>query len=359
MFEDKTYENILNEMLEKEKDVDTSEGSLMYEACAKAALVLEEAYLDMSRLYDNLIIDTMEEEEFVIFAEDRGVKRIPATAPIVMCDIAQEIEIGTRFSCNEYDYTIISLQSQEEETYHYLAKCDTAGTEANNNKGDIEPIDYIEDWKEGVISYTVTYGKEQESIDVYKERFKEVRYKIKSFAGNRAAYREYIQKYNELYGGAADCIPLRTTDKETIDVWVVDSDYKALTSDVLNSIQEYVDPVNASGEGEGTAPIGHVVKIKTPEDVTVNITITVTLESDYTWEGVKDTVKNNITNYLLTLRKIWSKNQKCTVRISQIEYAVLSVEGIIDCTATKINGLESNLELPYTKVPVMGSVVNG
>lgn len=359
MFENKTYENIMKEMLEKGKDVDTSEGSLMYEACSKMAVMLEEIYLDMSRLYDNLIIDTMEEEEFVIFAEDRGVNRIPATAPIVMCDIAQQIEIGTRFSCNEYDYTIISLNSIEENVYHYLARCDTAGTEANNNKGDMEPIDYIEDWEEGIVSYTVTYGKEQEDIDVYKERFKEVRYKIKSFAGNKAAYREYIQKYNELYGGAPDCIPLRTTDKETINIWVVDSDYKALTSDVVSSIQEYVDPENASGEGEGTAPIGHFVKINTPEDVEIHIAVTVTLESDYTWEGVKDTVQNSISNYLLTLRKLWSKNQKCTVRISQIEYAVLSVDGIIDCTGTKINDLESNLELPYTKVPVMGSVVNG
>ena len=359
MFEDKTYENILNEMLSKAADVDTSEGSLMYEACSKIATILENAYMDMSRLYDNLSIEDMEEEFFVTFAEDRGVYRIGATAPTVLCEVEQELEIGMRFTVNDYDYTIIALQQHQDDKYSYLAVCDTPGLEANRNIGEIDPIDYVEDWRGGSVTRVVTYGREQEAIEDYKERFKELRYKIKSFAGNKAAYREYIQKYNELYGGTADCIPMRITKNTPIQVWVVDAEYKELTQEVLSAVQEYIDPIAYSGEGEGTAPIGHEVQVKTPENVTINVEVLVTLDTDYSWDGVKDTVRDGIDKYLLAVRKLWSKNQKCTVRISQIEYAVLSVEGVLDCSSTKINGSETNMELPYSQIPIMGSVTNG
>ena len=360
MFEEKTFENIMQDMLSVAgNDVDTSEGSLMYEACAKIATVLENTYIQLSRLYDNLSIEDMEEEFFVTFAEDRSIYRIPATAPIVLCEVAQELDIGIRFSVDDYDYTITSLQQQQDDKYYYLAKCETTGTEANRNIGEMDPIDYVEDWKGGIVTRIVTYGMEQESLEDYKARFKELRYDIKSFAGNKAAYREYIQKYNALYGGTADCIPLRTSDKTHIQVWVVDAEYKALTQEVLLKVQEYVDPVSSSGEGDGTAPIGHEVQVKTPENVTINVSVSVTLDSDYSWDGVKDTIRTAIDKYLLAVRKLWSKNKKSIVRISQVEYAVLSVDGVLDCTSTKINGNEKNIELPYSQTPIMGSVTNG
>ena len=134
MYEDKTFENILDEMLSN-SDVDTSEGSLMYEACAKQALMLEGMYMDLARAYDNLNIETMEEEFFVTYATDRGVSRIEATAPQVQCEFLQEIEIGSRFTCNDYDYEIIAFNEKNEDKYLYTAVCDTAGTEANSNIG--------------------------------------------------------------------------------------------------------------------------------------------------------------------------------------------------------------------------------
>ena len=49
MFEDMTYENIMEAMMEEmPDDIDTSEGSLLYNACAKQAVRLEETYMFMS-----------------------------------------------------------------------------------------------------------------------------------------------------------------------------------------------------------------------------------------------------------------------------------------------------------------------
>lgn len=357
MYEEKTFENILNEMLEQVTDVDTSEGSLMYEACSKIALTLEKTYADLSRLYDNLSITEMEEEFFEKFATDRGVNRTSAKPAQVLCKFGQDIEIGTRFNCGDYDYTVISIY--DDSGYEYIAECDTAGTGPNTNVGDLEPIDYVEDWEGGVLTKILKYGTDIEDIEAYKQRFKELRYNIQSFAGNKAAYKEYIAKYNDIYGGVADCIPFRTTDGKTINVYAVDSEYKALNSDKVTSLQNYIDPITSTGEGDGIAPIGHSVVAMTPTNMNINVAVKVDLDTEYTWEGVKDSIKAKIEEYLLTLRKLWSKNKKCIVRVSQIEYAVLSVQGVIDCTSATVNGSAKNIEIAYSKIPVMGELTNG
>lgn len=357
MYEEKTFENILNEMLEQVTDVDTSEGSLMYEACSKIALTLEKTYADLSRLYDNLSITEMEEEFFEKFATDRGVSRIIAKPAQVLCKFGQDIEIGTRFNCGDYDYTVISIY--DDSGYEYIAECDTAGTGPNTNVGDLEPIDYVEDWEGGVLTKILKYGTDIEDIEAYKQRFKELRYNIQSFAGNKAAYKEYIAKYNDIYGGVADCIPFRTTDGKTINVYAVDSEYKALNSDKVTSLQNYIDPITSTGEGDGIAPIGHSVVAMTPTNMNINVAVKVDLDTEYTWEGVKDSIKAKIEEYLLTLRKLWSKNKKCIVRVSQIEYAVLSVQGVIDCASATVNGSAKNIEIAYSKIPVMGELTNG
>lgn len=356
MYEEKTFENILNEMLEQ-VTVDTSEGSLMYEACSKIALTLEKTYADLSRLYDNLSITEMEEEFFEKFATDRGVNRTSAKPAQVLCKFGQDIEIGTRFNCGDYEYTVISIY--DDSGYEYIAECDTAGTGPNTNVGDLEPIDYVEDWEGGVLTKILKYGTDIEDIEAYKQRFKELRYNIQSFAGNKAAYKEYIAKYNDIYGGVADCIPFRTTDGKTINVYAVDSEYKALNSDKVTSLQNYIDPITSTGEGDGIAPIGHSVVAMTPTNMNINVAVKVDLDTEYTWEGVKDSIKAKIEEYLLTLRKLWSKNKKCIVRVSQIEYAVLSVQGVIDCASATVNGSAKNIEIAYSKIPVMGELTNG
>ena len=55
MFEEMTYETIMRSMMEDmPDDIDTSEGSLIFNACAKQAVRLEEAYLILSGIEKNI-----------------------------------------------------------------------------------------------------------------------------------------------------------------------------------------------------------------------------------------------------------------------------------------------------------------
>ena len=55
MFEQFTYEKIMSDMMaDMPEDIDTSEGSLIFNACAKQAVRLEEAYLYLDGLEKNI-----------------------------------------------------------------------------------------------------------------------------------------------------------------------------------------------------------------------------------------------------------------------------------------------------------------
>ena len=65
MFEDRTFENIMSEMMQDmPNDINTEEGSVIYNACAKQALKLEEFYLSAAYIYDNMLPDEQDEEHF-------------------------------------------------------------------------------------------------------------------------------------------------------------------------------------------------------------------------------------------------------------------------------------------------------
>lgn len=349
MYEDRTFDNILAEMLEEMPDnINTSENSLIRNALVREALSRERFYNDMSRLYDNIFIDTMEEDVFVTYAKDRGIYRKAAISAILQADFAQKIEIGTRFTANELDYEV----TENIGGYTYKIKCLESGEIGNTTFGDIEPIDYVEDWQGGKIVKLITPGADEESIDSLKQRYRES-FEIKAFAGNKKAYRDMTMAIEEV----GDCIPCRIKEGETnIPVYVVSRAYRALDDDTLAKVQEIVDPIESKAEGEGTAPIGHDVIIKTPEEVSVNVTAKVITEDPYTWDGVKDTIKGKIEDYFLQVRRDWYKRKGCTIRVSQVESAILSVDGVIDCTTTKLNGISENIVMDYTNVPVVGTV---
>ena len=59
MFEDKTYENILQGMLNRvSNDVDKREGSVIYDALAPAAYFLADQYFQLSNFVDLVFPDT-------------------------------------------------------------------------------------------------------------------------------------------------------------------------------------------------------------------------------------------------------------------------------------------------------------
>lgn len=60
----------------------------------------------------------------------------------------------------------------------------------------------------------------------------------------------------------------------------------------------------------------------------------------------------------MALAKDWANQSGITVRVSQVETKVLSVDGVIDITGTTINGGTQNIVLASDAIPVMGGITN-
>lgn len=350
MYEDRTQDVIVEEMLDGfGKNVRTDENSLAYNACVKTASELEDAYGDISDVYDNMLPDSQDIIHLISYAKERCIEYNYAKAPVVKGVFKQAIEPGEMFTCNDYTYTVESLISG----YEYKLICETEGTEANTNFGDLDPVDFIDDYQGGEITEILTLGSDDEDTEAFRKRVLEA-YKITSFAGNKKAYREYVNAI----GGVGGCKPVRRKKGDTwIYIWIINSDKRAASDSLIKTVQDIIDPELSHGEGDGLAPICHSVQIKSAIEQTVNVTTKIVVDTGYSKETLSEQITDVVENYIYELRKAWESqdSNETIVRLSKIEAAVLGVEGVKDISV-KINNEAENLVMSFEYIPVLGGV---
>lgn len=351
MFDDRLFDVIMEEMMsEVGNGMRTDEGSLLYNACAKIADKLEEVYADMEELNENMLPDTQDIEHLIRYAKERGISYKYATAPIVKAVFKQDIEIGERFSCGEYNYVVEETMGN----YVYKLLCETEGVEANGNTGKLEPIDYINDYVGGEITEIIRPGIDDEDEETFRERvFKS--FKISAFGGNKEDYRVFT----DAISGVGGCKPMRR-DKESeyIFLWVVSSEYLPPSDEFIKQVQDLIDPEQSHGDGDGMAPLCHKVIVKAAEKENVNVKSKITWDTGYSTDTSKTKIEQTIEEYFSTLRSGWESNSKSpiVVRTAQIEAKILNIEGVLDVSKTLLNGSDENVSVDYTSVPIFGGV---
>ena len=139
----------------------------------------------------------------------------------------------------------------------------------------------------------------------------------------------------------------------------MDSEWGVPSPDLVQSVQEAVDPVGTQGTGVGLAPIGHVVTVAGVQGTTINVSFSLTFDTGASWASVQTAAKAAIQSYFDELIHTWADTDSLIVRVSQIETKVLNVAGVIDITGTKINGQTANISLDADAIPVLGVVTNG
>ena len=108
--------------------------------------------------------------------------------------------------------------------------------------------------------------------------------------------------------------------------------------------------------GIGIAPIGHKVTVTTVTETVINISSKITLSETGELTTVTQQIQQALETYFLNLRKTWEDNSSLIVRKSQIETTILSIEGVIDISETKLNNSDSNIEVSIENIPVLGEV---
>lgn len=351
MYEDRTQETIMSEMLEEfGADVRIDGNSLAYNACAKIASELEDTYADLDELNDNMLPDTQDLDHLIRYARERGIHYKYATNPVAKAEFQQEIEIGERFTCNDYIYTV----TENLEGYSYKLECEVEGTAANGNIGQLDPIDYVDEYEGGNITEILEHGMDDEEEEEFRQRVLNS-FDSMAFGGNKADYRLYI----DAISGVSGCKPKRReADSEWINIWITGTDNMGAGEELVKRVQEIIDPEESSGEGDGMAPMCHKVKILSAEEKSINVTTTILWKEGYSASTSQSKIENAIEEYLKVLRKTWEENGEngMIVRISQIEARILSVEEVEDIQETMLNNMYDNISLDFTQIPILGGV---
>lgn len=351
MYEDRTFENIMDEMMENMLDgISTMEGSLIYNACAKQAARLEEVYLIMDGLERNMYADTADLEHLMRAGNDRGCFIEAATYAEFEAQFNCAVPDGSEFNIDEYNYVVFGCL---DETKHvYQIGCDTAGSAPNILLGDLEPVEYIEGFEWGKILRCVKEGTDEEDEESYRARLLAT-FDYRGFAGNREYYTTRLKELDGVLGCKLRRVRAPT---DRILATIIGDDYRAPSELIVEAVQTAVDPVVNSGEGEGIAPIGHRVEIAPVEEASIDIATNISYANGYTFQDLRSYIEAEIDAYFLKLRETWETSEEIIVRILQIEAAIVEIEGIVDVEGTTLNGQAVNLKIENESVPVRGEL---
>lgn len=349
MFEDKTYEKLVEEKLKSiPSDIDKREGSIVYDAVAGNSLETAQMYIAIDGYYKETFGHTASRDNLIKRASERGIYPKPASAGIYKGVFNTNVPLGSRFSLNEYNYIVI--KKLDTGSYEYQLECETLGEEPNGNTGALIPIEYIPGLTSAELTEILIPGEDEEETESLRTRYLNS-FDTQAYGGN---IKDYEEKTLAISGvGAVKVTPV-WQGGGTVRLTILDSEYDEAKSTLIERVQETIDPTK-DGTGKGIAPIGHIVTVDTPQKKSIYIATTLTLE-DIEVSNIKDEVDKVLQDYLLELRKQWSVSNKVVVRISQIETRILAISNkIIDIKGTKINAKEENLEIGTYEIPVWGS----
>lgn len=349
MWEDMTFENILNDMLERvPNDIDKRPGSIIYDALAPAAYKLAEAYFLLRNYVDLFFADTAVGEYLSRRTAELGTNRRPATKAMRKIVTTGPVDIGTRWGLEDTTYVIIEKITDTE----YKAECEQLGSIGNAYSGTLDNIDNISGVTAELTDILIP-GEDEETDESLRQRYFESLVS-QAYGGNIA---DYKQKVTAILGVGGVKVEPVWNGGGTVKLTIIDSDYNKPSPTLIDEVQTAVDPVLNQGEGYGIAPIGHVVTVVSVDEVEIDVESEITLQAGYTWEDVKPAVEAAIDDYFAELRSQWADSETLVVRISQIEVRVLAINGIVDIKNTKLNGQQQNIELGPYEIPVLGEVV--
>lgn len=348
MFENITFEYILQSMLDRVPNAfDKREGSIIYNALAPSAAELAEAYIMLSLIEDESYVDTASYNSLVKKCKERGIYPYPATNTIAKGIFNMDVPIGSRFSLDSLNYLVIEKIS----TGVFKLQCEDVGP--ISNLGSLIPIEYIEGLETAELTEILINGEFEEDEDSLRKRYYNS-LESEAFGGNIADYKEKVNKLQDV--GGVKVYPV-WNGGGTTKLVIINSNYDVPSSELVNQVQEKIDPTQNQGKGLGIAPIGHIVTVVGVDAVKVNISTTITYEDGWSFEELKSSIEQCIDEYFNDLNKTWDSNDNLIVRISQIETRLLNLEGVIDIENTLINNVASNFVVDADSIVKRGEII--
>lgn len=358
MYEEITHDTLLEDMqdeviddMNENADVDVNDGSLFYNDVSAAAYELEKIYRQLDYLHTELDPEQADFDGMVLLAKQRYLTPRQPTYAVGKMSCIPSVSTGTRFSIGDYTYSV----TKDLGSNTYECTCEQSGSGPNNTIGDMDPIDYIDNFESAKLIEITTKGQDLETKDELYQRYI-ANLHADGFAGNISAYEAYCLSKDGVGG-----IRMATADDwkggSTCLIVLLDSDHKPVTETFCTNLLAQICP--QPKKGKGMAPIGADVTIRPAEGVTCNITGMFTFEDGVTMDSVNANLVAAADTYFASIRSAWSGADYGTnvmVYASRLLTALLGVTGVVDILDMKINGSAGNVTLNWDQVPIAGSV---
>ena len=348
-YEDMTYEFILDRMmkrvLEKYPNLDNREGSIIFNALAPAALELAILYTELDNSMSESFVATASREYLYEMCKQFGMDTsvFEASAGVHKGEFNVEVPIGSRWNCELYNYEVTEFIGMHGEYYTYRMNCETIGTSPNNQTGELTPItDSPDGLTYAMLTECLVEGENETSDDGIREAYTEY---VNSTVGdgNAAQYKRWCNEYEGV--GNSKVFPL-WNGANTVKVSILSASNKAASPELVAEFQEYIDP-NASGMGDGVAPIGSFVTVSTATELPINVSATVNMK-----DGYSDT-----TVIGKALEKFFGEiaYEKVQLAYMNIGAVILGADGVESISNLTVNGGTADITLGDEHVPVLGT----
>lgn len=210
----------------------------------------------------------------------------------------------------------------------------------------------------GIVAVTndeaFTNGYENESKeDLLNRYYDDLQNPVAS--GNEYHYKKWAK---EITGVGDAKIKSLWNGDNTVKVVIINSNKTVPSSDLVQAVQNYIDPLDQWGCGKGQAPIGAYCTVVGATAKELNISVSVSLKSGVDLETVKQNIDNSINEYLQTVA---FSNEISYISYAKIGAIIMDTDGVNDYSGMTINGSNDNVVLidnnERTEVAVLTNLI--
>jgi uncharacterized phage protein gp47/JayE len=305
-------------------------------------------YTELDNVLSESFVKTATREYIIRGCEQMGmdITQFEAKAGIHKGAFNVEVEIGSRWNCDLYNYSVAEYLGLNSETsYHeYRMNCETKGTEPNNVSGDLIAItDIPTELNHAKLIECLIEGENETSDEDIRKAYDDF---VNSVAtdGNVNQYKKWCNEYDGI--GNSKIFSL-WNGHNTVKVSILSVSNRAASEELIAEFQEYLDP-GIEGMGNGVAPIGAFVTVTTATEKPIDISATIMLKNGYT-----DTSKitTNLEKYFSEIA--YEKNVVAYMNVGAI---IINTEGVEFVNDLTINGETSDIVLGDEEIPVAGTM---
>lgn len=347
-YEGMTYEVILQRMMDKVSadypNIDTREGSIIFNALAPAALELAIMYTELDNVLNECFVNTASREYLLIACSQMGmdISVFSASNGVHKGVFNVPVPTGSRWNCGLYNYIVEDYIGTDENNNHeYKLYCETEGASPNKFIGDLTAITYTaDDLTLAKVTECLIEGEDETSDDDIRSAYYEY---VNSSAvdGNVKQYERWCSEYPGI--GNYRIVPL-DDGANTVSVYILSASNGVASDELVAEFQEYLDP-NSEGMGNGVAPIGAFVTVLTASENRIIVSADITMKPGYTDTNVIDeAIEQYFSNISLKTE---------SVPYMTIGAVILGVEGVASINNLRLNGDTKDIPIDFYEIPIL------